>query len=259
MEAEANVEAAEAAQAASKRSWRREAVKAVLLSAAMVGALGACWAGARYHKHVRAAVIAWRWASPGSCGFYLGDKLAEMRAPPPARVLAWRLALWRANDPPTRRSAADGLGEAAGPRVLYEIVKRTGPGSPEETALLVLLGHEATHLQFVPNHAARAGFSSITRDDAPPSGGEVRWSPTEPWPRRIARYALHYQFGSYRGAVSPECWIWKSEGALLGGHWELEPFPDMPIEEVERFPGPWRELPSATSPEESTEGDYLEL
>jgi hypothetical protein len=165
-----------------------------------------------------------------------------MSAPKPARLLGWRVAYRMARDTDKRGHAALRIGELAGARELYQLVKRAGAGSPEESALFDCLFNQAGIAQFEP---ARYGFSNIQMDWEPPGENE---------PEDAAKVLLRYEFGSYV-VTYPADWSKLSE---IGEKpkWRMG---CVLLREVERLPGPWRELPPAPPPKPIDYDDYAPL
>ena len=248
-------------------SWKRDLVGAALLTAAMLGAPAAAWAGAKYHTHARAIYYAWKWAREQGESYWLANKLERIKAPAHSRLAAYRAAYKLARGKPKEKIALELLLCEGGPRALYALVMTEAACSPPG---IVLVAGEYSSRCDTPGICspgeellARALVEALKdqwwrhepfdvlgapRDESPPALLPCGY---EFWDEPVRKPTTSWTFGSYR-ATRYRRWIsLTEEGSRRAPHyWWAFPLGRY---EIERLPGPWRALPPAPPPQKGCE------
>jgi len=225
-----------------RESWLRDVARVFLFPVAIVFGVALLTGTAlaiHYRKHIQAVYWARRWAREDKPPFDVFEKV-QRGMPRQTRIAAWLTAYENASNKNKRLAALGWLGRSGGTRELYELAKRAGPDSMEEKILLDHL-HDIAHL--ASNDLARAGFTSVRVDDAPPTTEEAEEIEGH---RFGEKDHIRYEFGSYRASCSMD-W-YQVEGANGKKEWRAHHSPTWLSIHVERLPGPWRDLPPIPPP-----------
>ena len=212
--------------AAARVPLRRDLLRAVLLTVAMLGIPTAGWAAVGYHKHVRGLYWAYRWSRSDNWSFSLREKLWDMDAPPSVRAVAWKAAYQFAVDKNKRRVAAYNRCASLGLRGLYDLARAAGPGSAEDEALCDRLAYYAPYFDDFAD-----GLSNVVVGCRFPDNDQQGPDCKQLWVR--------YDFGSYH--VEAYAYWERSLEADKLGPWDIGPLKVSTV--VTRLPGPWRKLP----------------